>query len=38
MAEVTYYVALPFVATDGALLLANRLNASIPSLSLCEPK
>jgi len=31
MAEVTYYVALPFVATDKGLLLANRLSVSIPS-------
>jgi hypothetical protein len=35
MAEVTYFVALPFVASDDGWRPANRPNASTPTRLLC---
>jgi len=31
MAEVTYYVALPFIASDDGVAAGDRPNASIPT-------
>jgi hypothetical protein len=31
MAEMTYFVALPFIASDNGVAPVNRLNASIPT-------
>lgn len=32
MAQVTYFVALPFIAADEGVALGSRSNASIPTL------